>query len=381
MKQEILPPEDAAKDPEHTLPLYGLDPENLPPALAFTPVPRNGKPVTGLNPTRQRYFIAYLSGCGCVKMAAKAIGVSTSALYQLNKAEGAESFSAAWDTAINMGARRVRDTLMEHAIHGTPERLIKDGEVILERRKFNTRAMQWIVQQRLPEEYGGSLNVTGTPQSALPHSIRKLKEEWRAEWEAEAATNAEDAEAQRDAELDNTLERMTKKYQAKIREEYYHRATGNQIAADFALRQLTQIEVIMDVGGLSYNFINNAFHTAPHNGPWSTKVSRALEDARHDAWEKVSEALSAEPKATAGEPSAKAEDGTETPLPHPIYQRPRIPYYQTEADRAADLAAKAALEAKAVSWREKQAAEQEWRDGRRLESDRPDEGETFLPGS
>lgn len=40
-----------------------------------------------------------------------------------------------------------------------------------------------------------------------------------------------------------------------------------------------------------------------------------------------------------------------------------------------------ALEAKAPVWREQQAAEQEWRDGRRVESDRPDEGETFLPPS
>jgi hypothetical protein len=40
-----------------------------------------------------------------------------------------------------------------------------------------------------------------------------------------------------------------------------------------------------------------------------------------------------------------------------------------------------ALDAKATSWRERQAAEQEWRDGRRLESKRPNEGETFLPES
>ena len=181
MTQEILPPlPDPDRDPHLT-----LDPDNLPPTLRFTPVPRNGKPWMGITAQRQATFIAHLAGSGSVIMAAKSIGVSTSALYQLRKAEGAESFAAAWEVAIDMGARRVLDTLMDHAIHGIPETLSKDGQVILERRKYNTRAMMWIVQQRFPEIYGGSLNVSGLPQSALPHSIRKLKEEWRAEWQKE----------------------------------------------------------------------------------------------------------------------------------------------------------------------------------------------------
>src|SRR3546814_3631952 len=102
-------------------------------------------------------FRSPLAATGAGTMAAKAIGHSGSALYQLRKRAGAESFAAAWDTAVEMGARRVLDMLLEHAIHGVPETLSKDGQVILERRKFNTRAMMWIVQQRRSEEHTSEL--------------------------------------------------------------------------------------------------------------------------------------------------------------------------------------------------------------------------------
>jgi hypothetical protein len=181
----------------------------LPPELDFTPVPRLAKRWNGITAQKQRHFMAQLAGSGSVSMAANAIGVSTSALYQLRKGEGAESFAAAWEKAVEMGARRVLDLLMDHAIHGTPETLLKGGNVILERRKYNTRAMMWIVQQRFPETYGGSLNVTGGAPNSMPHSIRKLKEQWRKEW-------AEEQHAKK-PEMDDAHERVTAKLMAMQR--------------------------------------------------------------------------------------------------------------------------------------------------------------------
>jgi hypothetical protein len=198
MPQEILPPEPTPEsEPDLESDYLAIDPDDLPPPLAFTPVPRKTKPNAGINALRQRQFIAYLTGNGSVAMSASAVGVSASAFYQLKKAEGAESFSAAWDIAIDMGSRRVLDTLMDHAIHGVPEKLIKDGKVILERRRFNTRAMMWIVQQRFPEQYGGSLNITARPGSSMPHGLQKLKAQWEEEWQAKhlKAASEDDAAA------------------------------------------------------------------------------------------------------------------------------------------------------------------------------------------
>ncbi|RDV06935.1 hypothetical protein DXH95_05950 [Sphingorhabdus pulchriflava] len=374
MAQEILPPEDEP-EPER----FEIDPEDLPPTLAFTPVPRKKLRSNGLTPMRQRAFIAYLSVNGSVEMSATAIGASDTALYSLKRAEGAESFAAAWDTAIEMGARRVLDTLMDHAIHGTPEKLLKDGKVILERRKFNTRSMMWIVQQRFPELYGGNLNLSARPASSLPHGLQKLKEEWRKEWEEEAAQNAADREAQEAAEQNSTaatIERILKKYAAKVREEHHFRMAGNAIAADFALRQLAQLEVVLDVGGASLEIIRDHFHQARHGGPWSTYISRAMEAVRHEAWEK--ESADALALGEAGSSAlASAEEENDTPKP---YTRPALPFYLTEADLEADQAARTAATKPAnQNWRQRLAQEQEWREGRRTESEDPGEGETYLP--
>lgn len=188
MTQTILPPlpplPAPTMDPEADL---LLDPDALPPPFAFTPVLRHGRPNAGINAIKQRRFIAHLAGCGSVTMAARAIGFSTNALYQLRKADDAASFAAAWEAAVEAGARRVLDTLVEHAIHGTPERLFKDGEVILERRRYNSRAMMWIVQQRFPDQYGGSL--FGGARANTPQIIKRLKEEWEREWREDLYKN------------------------------------------------------------------------------------------------------------------------------------------------------------------------------------------------
>lgn len=190
MTQTILPPLVAARpapepDPESEL---LLDPDRLAAPYAFDPVPRQKLRSNGITAEKQRRFIAYLAGCGSVTMAARAIAASTNALYQLRKAPGADSFAAAWEAAVADGARRVLDTLIDHAIHGTPERLLKDGEIILERRKYNTRAMMWIVQQRFPQEYGGSLNLSGA-RGSTPHGITALKEQWEREWREDLYKN------------------------------------------------------------------------------------------------------------------------------------------------------------------------------------------------
>ena len=75
--------------------------------LAFTPVPRATKRWNGLTPLKQETFIQNLADSGSVTMAANSIGTSTSAMYHLRRGEGAESFAAAWEVAIEIGARRV----------------------------------------------------------------------------------------------------------------------------------------------------------------------------------------------------------------------------------------------------------------------------------
>lgn len=227
MRQEILPPLPA--DPD------AIDDgviDDLPEELEFTPAPQHSKPWTGINAQKQRIFIAQLAATGAVSMAAKAIGHSSSALYQLRKRAGAESFAAAWDKAVEAGARRVADLLMEYAIYGVPETISKRGEVILERRRPNIRAMQHIAASRFPENFGGISPVDGRPASAVPHAVRRLREKWRAEWEAEqqAEMFEHNSRANRqETDLDDRLRIIRIGYQRKISHDPVKRAAWDML--------------------------------------------------------------------------------------------------------------------------------------------------------
>lgn len=260
--------------------------------LDFTPVPRAAKRWNGLTDLKQHTFIQLLADSGSVTMAAKAIGTSPSAMYTLRRAEGAESFAAAWEAAIEIGARRVLDTLMEHAIHGTPETIIQDGEVVAERRKYNHRAMMWIVSQRFPEKYGSATGLMDL--NGMSHAMQKLKAKWEGEWrEKYAAEQAANAEAEIEAQ-EAVLEAerrellpvvLVKMYQRKVREERKYRLCGNVMSADVTLRQLTHLELYMEYAGLTEPEINQFFdHAATDPFPWETEASRAIAAHRIAAW-------------------------------------------------------------------------------------------------
>jgi hypothetical protein len=346
--------------PAHLLPALPAPPVSpsrieatLDARLEFTPVPRGTKRWNGLNQLKQRTFIQLLADSGSVTMAAKAIGTSSSAMYNLRRSEGAESFAAAWEVAVDIGARRVLDTLMEHAIHGTPETIIQDGEVVAERRKYNHRAMMWIVSQRFPEQYGSATGLMD--MSGMSHAMQKLKAKWEAEWRekyaaehAAIAQASEDAHAaQREAERGQLLPVvLIKTYQRKVREERQYRLRGNIISADLTLRQLTHLELYMEFAGVTEPEIMQFFdqaHSDPH--PWETETSQAIAAHRAAAWamdlpdaarthgEHLNTASAepvepeAQPEATEGQPREAQWEETNHPLlrPTPLNYGPTGP--------------------------------------------------------
>ncbi len=264
--------------------------------LSFTPVPRRAKRWNGLTPLKQRTFIQNLADSGSETMDANSIGTSTSAMYSLRRGEGAESFAAAWEAAIEIGARRVLDTLIEHAIHGTPETIIQGGEVVAERRRYNHRAMMWIVSQRFPEQYGGATGLMD--MNGMSHAMRKLKAKWEEEWEAtyearRAAADAaqeEQAQAAQDAQQKELLPAvLVQVYTRKVAEERRYRVSGQTASADAVLRQLTHLELYMEFTGLVeadikafFNSATESANTDPH--PWETEASRAIEAHRRAVW-------------------------------------------------------------------------------------------------
>ena len=265
----------------------------LPPELEFTPVPRQRQ--TGRNtitPHRQRAFIRALAETGSVALASKVIGNAAASLYTLKLRPDATSFAAAWDAAVQLGARQILDILVDHAINGTPEFIYKDGEIVAERRVFNYRMMMWIVTHAMPEYFGvvGGLQSHGATSSGL----KKLKAKWEAEFKerydadlsAVALAKAETDDRKREEQRKEILPAaLVKIYQTKVRQERGYRLRGQTTHADMTLRQLTHIELYMEFGGLVEPEITRFFDDAaddPH--PWETEAGRAITAHREAAW-------------------------------------------------------------------------------------------------
>jgi len=97
----------AAAEPAEALPDY-----------AFTPVPTRLNRHDGWTPERQRRFVAALAAMGSVARAARAVGMGITSSYNLRRRAGAESFAAAWDTALEEGRCRAFDRAMDRAVNG-----------------------------------------------------------------------------------------------------------------------------------------------------------------------------------------------------------------------------------------------------------------------
>ena len=103
------------------------DPTRL---IAFDPVPRRRARKRGWSEERQRAFIFALSRCGSVATAARAVGMSPRSAYALVMAEGADSFAAAWDTAIDQGIERMRSDAFSRALGGAFVPVYRRGKIV-----------------------------------------------------------------------------------------------------------------------------------------------------------------------------------------------------------------------------------------------------------
>lgn len=99
-------------------------------APEFTAVPMERVRHDGWTPERQHMFIAALTATGTVDSAARSVGMTRMAAYNLRKRAGAESFCDAWDCAIHAGRARVFDYAMDRALNGVTTLRLRLGGVI-----------------------------------------------------------------------------------------------------------------------------------------------------------------------------------------------------------------------------------------------------------
>jgi len=212
--------------------------------LDFAPVPLQVERVDGWNPQCQRAFIAALSILGSSDRAARAVGKSAAGVERLRRLPGAEGFSRAWDRAKAISLER--------------------GTLRLAHSLKTARAAQPPADAPLGPPPPG-------PAAAADEEVELSEREERQKREA--------------------LQRFFRHYLSRIELERTARLAGRIVEADFYVRQVTFIEVMVDlVSGDGWGWLVRARFGEPHAQAVhlvsiaETAMSRLLDQARRDYW-------------------------------------------------------------------------------------------------
>lgn len=224
-------PEPDASPPEAPRPdapdPAALDPE-LEPLLGFAPVRRCTRRSDGWPPERQRGFVAALARLGNVDRAAHTVGRTASGAYKVRTSAGAEAFAAAWDGALAL--YHTRNPRIDRV--GRPSR--------------------------------GELRAASAP-FAPPKPPADPEERKRATLKL--------------------LEGMLHRYVLKLGQERTARLAGRIAEADYYVRQLTVIEIVLDLGGKAQETLNAL---VPRDMPLpaiaATPMSVLLDRLRRKYW-------------------------------------------------------------------------------------------------
>lgn len=101
----------------------------------------------GWTAERQRSFCETLAECGSVDIAAKAVGMTRQTAYRLRRRAQGRSFALAWDAALKLARSRLMTEVLSLASEGISETIIKDGEVVAERRRRDPRVLLTVIER------------------------------------------------------------------------------------------------------------------------------------------------------------------------------------------------------------------------------------------
>ena len=109
----------------------------------------------GWTEEKQRRFIEVLADTGRVALAAKAVGLSRQAAYELKRSAQGTAFSRAWDAARLHAGALLEDIAFDRAIEGREENVFNEcGEVIATKHVPDNRMLTFLLKHLLPDRYG-----------------------------------------------------------------------------------------------------------------------------------------------------------------------------------------------------------------------------------
>ncbi|HEY0413304.1 MAG TPA: hypothetical protein VGD66_09185 [Allosphingosinicella sp.] len=232
----------------------GADPfEAFGDLLDFEPVPRRTHRADGWDAEVQRAYIAALSLTGADRSACRAVGRSTFGVTQLLDHEGSAGFAAAREEALAIAADE-RSRRLAEGLHA----------VAAEQAGWRPAAPPWsgAAARR------GPAGSPGRASSASPNL-------------------AEDEEPEVEATKMRLLEVLLTRFADKLEAERRCRLEGRIAEADFCLRQITMLEVALDVtsgdGMAELNAARRDGHDLLHIA--ETNFSKLLDQVRRRHWE------------------------------------------------------------------------------------------------
>lgn len=254
----------------------------LAPMLDFTPVPRKKRRHDGWTPERQRGFIEALAKSGSVARAAEAVNMAKEGAYQLRLHPEAAEFRRAWDAALDYGVRVLADAALDRAIHGVPVPIMHAGEQVGERRVFNERLTMFHLRHRLPRTYGHGGLGRGTRH---PDTLAR---------EARAVDGDDSDEEARALHRVQVTEAILDQYSNVCQQERQLRRAGRDEEADFYMRQLTHIELVLKCGGDTIELTRHAFRVSrgePPPAPLTPAGAELLDELRQAGWHRAEHGL------------------------------------------------------------------------------------------
>ncbi len=314
--------------------------------LDFTAVPRQLKRRDGWTGVLQREFIARLARTGSPTLAVAAMNKCLNGVKKLLKDPGSDGFQAAWERAVEIGeAAEARRRITELA-------------------GIDQRSAHLTAPSR--RRSGGDAD-DGYPDPIDP------EEEGMSE----------------DGKLE-IFDRLVRKFMGKVAQERSARIGGRVVEADFYLRQITCLEVSFDL--LTERAGKDAWEVIAHcrrgrHGILQigdTPMSRLLDNARREQWEKMGEPQRPEhpperflvDHGTHRTEAAECLGPASPPLPGydpdewaamSVDEQKQAQDEQYKRDAAEQIRWEAQSEAEAAEWRERQALDPP-RDG---EGDQP----------
>ena len=170
--------------------------------LDFAPVPRKTKRADGWTPEKQRAFIAALSATGSKRQAASAIGMAPFGVDQMLRSDGNDSFKAAYDRAMAIAQQ--------------------NGTMKIAQGVADAAARNAIV-----------VSARSTTALTPPSRLRDFDPEPEPEFSEDQKWDL--------------FERIGTRFMKKVIAEREARLAGQIVTADFYLRQITMIEITMDL--------------------------------------------------------------------------------------------------------------------------------------